>query len=406
MNFSQVWGDAICWLRGWLPWPSRAKQKAVGGMSIDIPDRGLAIVKPKLERASLDDGRSGADFYFRDAILDELDRYFFYVRRMRQGDREAYDLYSKVGANVLPADSVWWNVGIAADLEPWWAKNNRPSFGAVAFSSFKLTEEIERKDISLLPKFLYFRKYTLPPKDIQPASGGDIYVVTVYWDQDHDGKMKYGVPTEFPVLVRPDGQVRVLKMLRNAPVRVRGRKGTFLVPHRTWGHSGFFKDWAAENGRDLEDHLRSVFVCAANAFSASQLSGVQVRVRRGKNTALFSVDVVRTPYFFKDRDITLGASGSRKKIFHIVRTHKRVRADGKESFVKTHFKGERSFRWNGYDVEITVPCRDHFSLAEFDVGAVDAGHIDAANDAVGPAVLASYLEAARAKDIRSRKVAV
>jgi hypothetical protein len=84
--------------------------------------------------------------------------------------------------------------------------------------------------------------------------------------------------------------------------------------------------------------------------------------------ALFSIDVIKTPEFFADREVeALDCNGHRKKIFHIVRTH--GRASG--GFVKTHFRGVRNFSWNGHAIEISVPYRDHFDMAEFDLGALD-----------------------------------
>ena len=73
----------------------------------------------------------------------------------------------------------------------------------------------------------------------------------------------------------------------------------------------------------------------------------------------------KLPYFFQDRDIVLTDSGAaRKRAFHLVRPH--VRASG--AAVKMHFRGEKDFTWAGYQVNITIPARDHFMLTDFDVG--------------------------------------
>ena len=44
---------------------------------------------------------------------------------------------------------------------------------------------------------------------------------------------------------------------------------------------------------------------------------------------------------------------------------------GEDRYVKFHFRGERKFDWNGYQVDISVPYRDHMQMAEFDVAAID-----------------------------------
>ena len=104
----------------------------------------------------------------------------------------------------------------------------------------------------------------------------------------------------------------------------------------------------------------------------AQLSMIKVTAEKGGVAAVFSVNVHRTAYFFQDRDYHLTEGGTRKKIFHFVRPH--VRSDGVT--VKAHFRGERSFDWAGYKINITVPGRDHFVTDEFNVGASDAYWLD------------------------------
>jgi hypothetical protein len=96
------------------------------------------------------------------------------------------------------------------------------------------------------------------------------------------------------------------------------------------------------------------------------MSMVRVEASKGAEIAVFGVDITRTPYFFKDRDKVEG-----RRIFHIVRTHQRVRADGTVRPIKTHFRGLRYFRWNGYDIKITVPGWHHKDITSFAAGLLD-----------------------------------
>jgi hypothetical protein len=66
--------------------------------------------------------------------------------------------------------------------------------------------------------------------------------------------------------------------------------------------------------------------------------------------------------------MVVNENGRRKRIFHIVRTHKRTLSDGSERFVKSHFRGMRKFKWNGYDVVVSVPGKHHGELIDFPVG--------------------------------------
>jgi hypothetical protein len=95
----------------------------------------------------------------------------------------------------------------------------------------------------------------------------------------------------------------------------------------------------------------------------------KIHVRKKRLKAVFSIDVLRTPYFFSDRDPVI-TNGVKKRIFHIVRAHKRL-VGATETYVKTHFRGLRRFVWNGYSVNVTVPGWHHADFAVFDAGAID-----------------------------------
>ena len=84
---------------------------------------------------------------------------------------------------------------------------------------------------------------------------------------------------------------------------------------------------------------------------------------------MFNIEMTRTPYFFKNRSKTVSVNGSTRKIFHITRAHKRIGAGGRETFVKSHFRGERKFMWKGYDVQITMPGLHHKPIQEFSAPA-------------------------------------
>jgi len=106
---------------------------------------------------------------------------------------------------------------------------------------------------------------------------------------------------------------------------------------------------------------------------------VQVNVSNGHLTAVFCIDMLRTPYFFADRDIEYKGS----KIFHIVRAHRRVGAGGNETFVKSHFRGLREFVWNGYSVRITLAGKHHADLLDANFGSYEEGILNDENETIG-----------------------
>ncbi len=333
------------------------------------------------------------EFNFRDTILQQLERYFVYLDRMKKHDPDAYGYYCQMGATILPYLATNAQNRGAKDpnkqrrvtpLADWFNKT-RPSFGCFVYGADPETERYEKetkpdsgKDKMELwvPKFMYFTKYRRPPPEIQMISGGDIYSMTVWWDRPFDKRIKYGIPQQFPIFVSRDGsEVVALRCCDTKYIQIRHKTSgadhkrgkTFTVPQRAWHIPGVFEKWAKENGDDAQHFLTELFKETIMRNEMSQYSMTRVAATKGDVTAVFSVNIHRTAYFFQDRDITLGEDGKRRRIFHFVRPHTRV--DG--STVKAHFRGEREFSWAGYDVKITIPGRDHFELTDLDIGSDD-----------------------------------
>ena len=335
------------------------------------------------------------EFNFRDTILQQLERYFVYLERMKKHDADSYGFYKEVGATLLPymATGAWNREGTAdkpkeaakhnTPLADWFHKN-RPAFGCFAYGADPETErfEISAKDSVgthelWVPKFMYFTKYKRPPPEIQFISGGDIYKMTVWWDRPDKKKWKHGHPQEFAIFVSADGkEVIALRCCdtKFVPIRTKvngaghKRGKMFSIPKRAWHIPGEFEEWAKENGDTAQHYLTEVFKDAIYRNEMSQYSMTRITATNKDGlAAVFSVNIHRTAYFFQDRDVHLNAEGSRKRIFHFVRPH--VRADG--TTVKAHFRGENEFDWAGYHIKIMIPGRDHFMLGEFDVGLTD-----------------------------------
>jgi hypothetical protein len=328
------------------------------------------------------------EFNFRDTILQQLERYFVYLDRMKKHDADSYGFYKEVGATLLPYMATGsWNRGdttgdksAAKHNTPLasWFNQQRPTFGCFAYGADPETERYEiaakggvkGKDL-WVPRFMYFMKYKNPPPEVQLISGGDIYKMTVWWDRADKKKMKHGYPQEFPIFVSADGkQVLALRVCDTRKIPVPSKKekdGFFTIPKRAWHIPGEFEEWAKENGDTAQHYLAEVFKDAIYRNEMSQYSMTRITATKDDMAAVFSVNIHRTAYFFQDRDIHLNDEGSRKRIFHFVRPH--VRADG--AVVKAHFRGENEFDWAGYHIKITIPGRDHFLPGEFNVGSSD-----------------------------------
>lgn len=331
------------------------------------------------------------EFYFREAILDQLDHYFVCLRRMRKADPDSYALYRQIGAHVIPFSSLMsiykeHHDEHVSTLSPWWRKT-RPGFGAVGYALDPIVLKHEKSDANgkggwIYPRLMYFHKFdpSKVPSHVQRLcpEGSSTYIMTVYWDKPGDPyhEKHGGACTEYAVHMHADGSLQLLLSLYRRPIHMKskrkpppGETRDFTIPQNKWMIDPFFVEWAKEHKTDPTYFLLRLFCEAAHSWERAQ-GMVRVDVTKDIMHAVFSVNVKRTPYFFKDRDVTVNEEGKKRRIFHIVRPHKRHLLS-RDTFVKMHFRGERKFTWNGYGISITVPGRDHIDIAEFDVASVD-----------------------------------
>jgi hypothetical protein len=344
-------------------------------------------------------------FNFRDTILEQLDRYFVYLYRMRRNDPDAYNFYRQVGGALLPYSSFgrffedYDNVkemAKALDLHvkrrqllkdvPPWFKEMRPAFGCVALGTDKHSEEHELKltEISKklnpkkggslwTPKFMYYTKYQDPPPDLQLCTGGDTYKLTIWWDrpQDPTYKRKWGTPQDFGMWVSDDGSV--VKPLRQLAFHDGGYWREWRLPYA-------MKEWAKQHDINATEYMRHLFIYAIQECEKLGHNMIHVHVTNSKGlTCTFGVDEHRMGYFFKDRDIKLNQYGHRGHVFHWVRPH--MRSNG--VLVKGYFAGENEFTWAGYKVLITVPGKDHLMLDEINIGATDKDKLKPGETSLG-----------------------
>jgi hypothetical protein len=320
-------------------------------------------VRARRQRAKPDDANEAGEFYFREAILDQLDEYFAVLPRMKKADPDGYALFSRIGAVVLPKDTLFDLNG----LSPIWT-GAMPSAGAITYCGAghgKTHDSDKGKHVA--PRVVSFTKYDGRAfhRLYEPARRGEaVYQLAAYFDLDDDDRTRGALG--FLIGVDKQGAIRPLRCL---VVGQRLPDGT-QIPVRKWKIDPTLADWARDADETPQQLAQWLFVHAARAWErATEWSMTRVTVRKGDLVATFAVNIQRTPYFFKDRDQDGG--NRRRKIFHIVRAHERELAGGRTSSVKMHFRGERRFRWNGYDVLVTVPGFHHRSLITLNIGGHD-----------------------------------
>jgi hypothetical protein len=352
------------------------------------------------EQVLIEESEIYGEFNFRDTILDQLDRYFVYLKRMRRHDADAFAFYKKMGITIIPYGATFWTdlqyMGSretfdmpmekrALPLAPYFNKQ-RPSFGCFAYGVNPHVEKMELEKSAgkhwlMVPKFLYFTKIKRPAPTVQPMAGGDVYSMTIWWDRPHDpkNKRKHGTPQEYFVFISSDGrEVRALKCLEvgynkiKARRRPAGHRGPhfFDIPNRCWKIPDAYVSWAKKEHLTAEQLLVGLFTEAVQHIEQSNYSMVRVAVQKNELTAVFGVNLHKLGYFFQDRDIELNEHGVKRRIFHIVRPHERHTKHGTK-VVPFHFRGLSEFSWADYRVKITVPGRDHFILPDVNFGGVD-----------------------------------
>lgn len=291
-------------------------------------------------------------FFFRGQILDELDDYFLCIRRMKRVDPDAYEMFSRIGANVVCDGSRAYKDELTAS----WRRGDRPGFGALA-----LGVGLAPDKKALYAKFAYFSKHARKLAHVE-ASNGTVYEMTAYWDDVKNKHLKKsGFTGTYHFDVDGDAKVRLLKELTPKSYRIYRKRRQKNDQHFSLRRL----EWSLPRPPNKDMTLVEIF-CMLAGFYEQSSSGARVAVSKDDLEAAFYIDIKRTPYFFSDREMELNDKGSRKRIFHIVRAHKRVLAGGQEKYVKFHFRGVRDFVWKGYQVHITMPGLHHNNLVEIE----------------------------------------
>jgi len=302
-------------------------------------------------------------------VLDRLDIYQTYIKRMRRWSPDHYALYRRLGAYIVR--------GLKHDhreLEPE-ALRIMPAFGAVAIGLTSSDDDVVNGERKVQGRFMTFVRLERPGHNIERVNAGVTYRCHVYWDDKknktlNNHQRKHGWGDDYVVNVFPDGTVRALRVLKSESQVIRHRKGgESVIKHQRWGLSDFEDNYS--EGLSSAEHLRRTFISCMNMWLYSaHRSMIRVTATKDNIVMPFVVDVLETPAFFRDREQVQTADGKRRRIFHLVRAHQRRTKRGIRA-IKLHFSGLKRFQWNGYDIAITVPGIDHVDFTEFNIGALE-----------------------------------
>jgi len=326
--------------------------------------------KPKTKAKTIRTNcESSGQFHFKRQILEKLPEYMRYIRRMKKTDLRGYHNYRRLGALITPEA----HENSVTALECY--VQDIPAFGAVLFNID--AKKADDDNVVLVP-FVYFTKLINAPKGVEPFDG-TVFEVMYFMTNIHKKLQSFSTPLY--IGVSHGGDVRALRYARTINTTIRHKDamgGTSVIKTgEIWQHHPYLEGkWHPDdepswvNIPKLDDRARFVLFSIINMYITGT-AGLRIAATKKDLTAVFTIDMLRTPYFFKDRDAVFDpVTGVKKKIFHIVRTHAR-QLDKKRIFIKTHFRGLREFTWGGYKILITVPGWHHADMRDFNV----AGYI-------------------------------
>ena len=323
-----------------------------------------ATRKPNKPRQTFE---TGAHYYLGD-LLESLDDYNKVVKKLKRHYPDAYDYYVRVGCPVTSDD-----IRVDKTLGAHWRNGSeRPAIMMCHFAQRSWQDDMD--DDKVYPTFLLLQK-------MKAVSGvqftnSDLYEGTLFYRERKSTKIIVGLP--YYTSVDPEGNISLLRQLKTYPMRqyskkmrtrkaeIRGRRSNMTsgVVQR-WGLPDYVIEMAHDKKETPQEWALINFTIVA-CFAETLNSGLLIRAKKNNACAAFSIDLLRTPYFFKNRIKVKTESGKTKPIFHIVRTHQRKTG----SFVKTHFRGLRRFNWHDHDVTISMPGFHHQNVFEFSGEAI------------------------------------
>lgn len=290
-------------------------------------------------------------------ILDFLPGYFNDLKALRKFDPSTYEVMATLGGVVVPENS-WFSRDLLSEFlkEPplmrciFFEKKNQlkenhknGKYGVAIMYMILLkggmTYVAREGYYCHLPVGICYRVVLVYNTDI----GSTAQSFFVHYDENY----KMSVMKENKVVSQ------VIRRSNKAP---KGRRGSAEVFHRKTITPRFLIDLVAENNEDGSD-IQTTDELAATlcniCLSAKRPSeAILVRAQKSGLLASWTIDRQDGKRFFAKRVTGSATDGKRKRILHYVGNFARA-VDGRTSYVREHYRGERSFSWMGYGIEVS-----------------------------------------------------
>lgn len=285
-------------------------------------------------------------------VLKKLPDYFEDLAALKDIDEDAYGLMAELGGVIVTKDS-----GFRLESLPDNFFVEPPAFRCL-FSS--KNDSYDKKKDRYSPSILYMIRmkgsstYVARQGAHCCLPAGLCYRVVVVFNT------KFGVSADsFFVHFDADGKLTLPKERRvnynvlPAPRAREGRNGSRVFTRWESGIAPMFRLWLEEpeyKGMTAEDLAFRLCCMCLSAKRPQQ--AILVRANNKDMVASWTIDRRDGKRFFAKRKTGYATDGKRKRILHYVGDFVRD-ADGRKSYVREHYRGERAFEWMGYHIEVS-----------------------------------------------------
>lgn len=207
---------------------------------------------------------------------------------------------------------------------------------------------------------MYAEKVDFMP-GVEMTKGETMYQfgATHILDRDKNGGLleePVVVSTGYHVGVSKSGKVRALRRFHKgynvARAKVRnGYGGAVYIPDSRWIYPPAFAYGKDVPANQRKETIETQFKLLYNLHVRRSM-GATIFAEKDGIRMCFTVPEGEWKDFFSSR-IPVVVDGIKKKIFHWVSAHTRVRR-GKSINIGTHTRGVREFHWNGFNVKISL----------------------------------------------------
>jgi hypothetical protein len=298
-------------------------------------------------------------------ILDHLPTYFRDLRMLRLVDEDAYAMFSKLGGTIAVSGSMF-----AAKIDQKWV-DGPPMLRCLFMPKSTRDENASEDECPMVAGYmLRFAGGQIcvnrAGATVSLPKGLCYRVVTVHELNNHP------VACAFFIHITDGGSVQVLPERRNTIQRLPNKSH---IRRPTRGLPSFVLEEAARKKITVEQWATQIVSVILSAERPD--NSILVRASHNGATAAWTIDRRDAKRFFAKRETGVAADGKRKRVLHFVGGFNRKVGDVEQE-VRAHYRGERTFEWEGYKIEVSGLGFHHSDVFDGSIAAYEDGQINRA----------------------------